>query len=390
MLHAAIDLGATSGRIIIGGDASPLLELYRFETPVLRLASGIYWDFEKIFSHILTGLRLIDRKKYPVCSVSCDSWAQDFGLVDASGGLTAPPFSYHDKGAAVSSLARLEYIERNFPERLEKAKYLLHIADLVHFRLCGQARGNRTLTGISGLPADHPLLAPAADCEIIGRIGCPELPNLAGLPVISGAGHDTAAAYAGSGVREGEILFSLGTWLMAAEPWPEERESSVDFRRLPLVRGAFARTAGSMGLWPFQECVKIWKKRGCFPGYAALDDAAEKSGVTDAVDPAAPELFSPENMENAIFAMTGSTWSPAGITALLLRGVARRIRRTAEVFGHDFSRAVLVGGGAKSAFLCRLIAEELACPLAVGEAEAAAAGNIEIQHQVLKEMPCGQ
>lgn len=357
---------------------------------MLRLKTGVFWDFSALMNSIVEGLSRLSAEDGPFISLSCDSWAQDFGLVDASGGLTAPPFSYHDKGAAVSSLARLEYIERNFPERLEKAKYLLHIADLVHFRLCGQARGNRTLTGISGLPADHPLLAPAADCEIIGRIGCPELPNLAGLPVISGAGHDTAAAYAGSGVREGEILFSLGTWLMAAEPWPEERESSVDFRRLPLVRGAFARTAGSMGLWPFQECVKIWKKRGCFPGYAALDDAAEKSGVTDAVDPAAPELFSPENMENAIFAMTGSTWSPAGITALLLRGVARRIRRTAEVFGHDFSRAVLVGGGAKSAFLCRLIAEELACPLAVGEAEAAAAGNIEIQHQVLKEMPCGQ
>ncbi|MBR7104400.1 MAG: hypothetical protein IKC65_05610 [Lentisphaeria bacterium] len=379
----AIDLGATSGRIMLGGKDLPLTELYRFETPVRHLPEGIHWDFEGIFAHILDGLKAIDTQKYPVCSISCDSWAQDFGLLDSRGVLTAPPFSYRDKGAAVSSRARLEYIEQKFPERLEKAFCLLHIADLVHFRLCGQMRSNYTLAAISGLAEDHPLLAAPADCEIIGRVDHPALGNLAGVPVISGAGHDTAAAYAGSGVQEGELLLSLGTWLMAAEPWQKEKELSENFRMLPLVRKGSARRCGGMGLWPFQECVKLWKKRGEFPGYAVLDAEAEKCGIKEWNDPGAPELFSPDDMEQAIFALAGRKCSPAEITALLLHGVAHRVRQTAAEFGHDFTRAVLVGGGSQCDYLCRLIARHLPCPLVTGPGEASAAGNIRIQQEVM-------
>ena len=382
-IHIAVDLGATSGRIMLGGKNFPLVEVYRFETPMLHLPSGIHWDFESIFSHILTGLKQIDTKKYTVVSLSCDSWAQDFGLLDSAGNLTAPPFSYRDKGAAVSSIARLKYIEDKFPERLEKAETLLHIADLVHYRLCGSRRSNHTLKAISGLPEDHPLPAPEADCEIIGRIHHPALPNLSGLPVISGAGHDTAAAYAGSGIKDGEILLSLGTWLMAAEPWDNAGELPENFKRLPLIRKKFARTSGGMGLWPFQECVKLWKQRGCFPGYAILDQEAENSGITDWIDPDTPELFAPENMEEAIFSLAGRKCSPPETTALLLRGTAWRIRQTVAGFGHDFSRAVLVGGGSKCAYLCRLISERLNCPLSVGAGEASAAGNIQVQQEVM-------
>lgn len=383
-IHAAIDLGATSGRIMLGSDNFPLTEIYRFKTPVLHLEAGIHWDFEQIFNHVLTGLRKIDTRKTPIVSVSCDSWAQDFGLVDKSGKLTAPPFSYRDKGAAVSTSARLAYIEQKFPERLKNVRCLLHIADLVHYYLCGEMRSNHTLTAISGLPENHPLPAPEADCEIIGSINHPELPSLAGVPVVSGAGHDTAAAYAGSGVQEGEILFSLGTWLMAAEPWSPEKEIPENFRKLPLIRKGVARSCGGMGLWPFQECVKLWEKRGCFPGFAALDSGAEKSGITRWLDPDTPELFSPDNMEEAVFSLLGKRYDPFELTAILLQGTAYRVQQTLLKFGNNFKRAVLVGGGNKSAYLCRLIADKLPCPLATGAGEASAAGNIEIQKQVLQ------
>ena len=383
-VNIAIDLGATSGRIMLGGNDFPLTEIYRFKTPSLHLPEGIHWDFEGIFKHIITGLRLIDTRRTAVESISCDSWAQDFGLINKSGKLIAPPFSYRDKGAAVYSSARLAYIEQKFPERLKDVRCLLHIADLVHYHLCGEMRSNHTLTAISGLPENHPLPAPAADCEIIGKINHPELPALAGVPVISGAGHDTAAAYAGSGVKEGEILFSLGTWLMAAEPWRQGKPLPENFNKLPLIRKGIARSRGGMGLWPFQECVKLWEKRGCFPGYAELDERAEKSGVTDWIDPDTPELFSPENMEEAIFSLLGRRCDPFELTAILLQGTAHRVQQTLLKFGTNFKRAVLVGGGSRSSYLVRLIADKLPCPLETGAGEASAAGNIEVQKQVMQ------
>ena len=302
-LYAAIDLGATSGRIILGNRETAPFEVCRFTTPMLKTSEGIYWDFPLLFENIVKGLQKLG--DYEIISVGCDSWAQDFGLLTEAGALIANPFSYRDKGSAIDSASRLEYIRQKFPDRLEKAETLLHIADLVNFFLCGARRSNYTLAAMSHLELDHPLLAPLADGEIIGYIDHPELKNLQGVPVVSGASHDTASAYAGGNVKENEILLSLGTWLMAAEPWPEDTLPPEGFRILPLLGRKAARYRGGMGLWPFQECVKLWQARGEFPGYARLDADAEKCVLEGAIDPDTPELFSPENMEEAVFCAGG-------------------------------------------------------------------------------------
>lgn len=376
---AAIDLGATSGRIMLDDGSGTLREIHRFPTPLLRRKEAIYWDFGKLFSGVLTGLG-----KLPVrpAAVSCDSWAQDFGMLDERGGSIADPISYRDKGSAIYTGDRLRYIEEKFPERFARARRILHIADLVHFRLCGAARSSYPLAAFGRMPLDHPLLSPLADGEVIGSVDHPALPGLSGVPVISGAGHDTAAAVVGSGIRRGEVLISLGTWLMAAEMIEEGAVVPEKFSLLPLPGRRAARTRGGMGLWPFQQCVKIWKERGDFPGYAALDAAAEAVGGDDLIDPDAPELFSPENMEEAVCALAGKPLTPPEITARLIRGAARRTAETVGAFGTDFRRAVLVGGAAGSGFIRRLVASALPCPMSVGSTEAAAAGNIAVQRAV--------
>jgi rhamnulokinase len=381
-IHIAIDLGATSGRIMIGGGTG-ITEIYRFQTPVLRSGNEIYWDFELLFSHLITGLQQLPAPGMKILSLSCDSWAQDFGLLDKEGKLIAPPFSYRDKNSGINSTLRLEYIREKHPERYAAAETLLHIADLVHYRLCGAKRCNYSIAAISG-PMGHPLLASLADCEIIGEINHPDLPGLAGIPVISGASHDTAAAFFGSGVQDGELLISLGTWLMTAEKVADGQEIPEGFKILPLVKRGVARWAGGMGLWPFQECVKLWQARGEFPGYKELDAAAESCGVPEfAIDPDSPELFSPADMEEAIFSLVGKKLSPPEITAALMYGLAEKIRLTVEKFQTDFRRAVIVGGGSRIGFLRRLLEEKLACPLMAGDSEAAAAGNIAVQREVI-------
>ena len=89
-------------------------------------------------------------------------------------------------------------------------------------------------------------------------------------------------------------------------------------------------------------------------------------------------------MEEAVFSLLGRRYNPFELTAILLQGTAYRVQQTLLKFGNNFKRAVLVGGGSKSAYLCRLIADKLPCPLETGAGEASAAGNIEIQKQVLQ------
>ena len=386
LCFAAIDLGATSGRVMLDKGNGEISEIYRFPTPMIKKDGGIFWDFEELFSGIVTGLQLLSESgNYRIASVSCDSWAQDFGMLDEHGKLVCTPFSYRDGKCKISSLARLEYITENFPEYLKRTVNILHIADLVHFYLCGNARSNYSLAAISGLAIDHKLFAPIADCEIIGEINHPALKNLHGVPVISGAGHDTAAAFVSGNPGDNEVVTSVGTWQMTAEKWDEEKTVPENFRTLPLPRRNLARTRGGMGLWPFQQCVKLWKDRGDFPGYAILDEAAENCRITGSIDPDTPELFSPENMEEAIYSLLGKKVSPPEITALLLRGTARKIASTVKSFEKDFSGCTAVGGGIAGAFFCRLLAKELDCPLKVGNSEASAAGNILIQKQVMEK-----
>lgn len=380
---AAIDLGATSGRIMLDKGDGVLQEIHRFPTPMIRNEQGIFWGFEELFSGITAGLKKLVPVAARIASLSCDSWAQDVGLLDENGKLLCHPFSYRDGKCKVSTCARMEYVEEFFPELFKRTCTILHIADLVHYMLCGAARSNYTMAAISGLPLDYKLFAPAADCEIIGTVNHPDLPELHGIPVISGAGHDTAAAFVCGNPQPGEIMSSIGTWQMTAEIIDEQSGIPDDFRKLPLPHRACARTKGGMGLWPFQQCVKLWQERGDFPGYAVLDDAAQKSGMTDALDPDTPELFSPENMEEAIFSVVGKRLTPPEITALLLRGTARRIADTVKAFDKEFSKLIAVGGGVNGSYFCSLLAAELPCPLVVGNTEASAAGNTAIQKQVI-------
>jgi rhamnulokinase len=166
----AIDLGASSGRVVLGTVAGGRLSMevvHRFEHAARPVEGHLRWDWPGIIEDVWRGLAAAARQcgQEHIASVSCSSWAQDFGLLDESGQLMWPPVSYRDGRTAgmpeefaqiiapddlirrvgcgrftVTTLCQCRAMSRQEPDVIARARTLLFIADLVHWALCGGAR----------------------------------------------------------------------------------------------------------------------------------------------------------------------------------------------------------------------------------------------------------
>ncbi|MCE5328194.1 MAG: hypothetical protein LLG01_17445, partial [Planctomycetaceae bacterium] len=176
---AAIDLGASSGRVIVGqlaGGRLDLTEVHRFGHEPQQVGSTLRWDWATLLAGVHAGLREATERFGPPAAVSCDSWAVDFGLLDAAGKLLEPPACYRDQrtngmpqsfsdiippddlvarvGAMalpIITLCQLRYMAQYELDTLTQARSLLHISDLIHQDLTGVAATDRTMATASGL-----------------------------------------------------------------------------------------------------------------------------------------------------------------------------------------------------------------------------------------------
>jgi sugar (pentulose or hexulose) kinase len=302
--HIAVDLGAGSGRVIIGrfhNGALETREARRFEHGLIERGGLKRWDWDLIKKEVFAGLARAAALAGAggVASVSCDRWAQDFGLL-RGGELIYPPVSYRDSrtegipqkiyesippeifrrraGSALSpvtTLCQLKAMSLAEPETLARADTLLYIADLAHFELCGAAVSDWTMASASqmwniknnrwdtalletlGIPSRF-LPSVIKEPQVIGVIssGKTPHPDLAGVPVVSGAGHDTAAAAAALlPLDAGTLFLSLGTWGMLGCPAgskfnPEKYPDCGDAAFLGLPYGKWGVFIGGAGLWP--------------------------------------------------------------------------------------------------------------------------------------------
>jgi rhamnulokinase len=415
---AAVDLGASSGRVMVGRVDRSALELtavHRFANEPVRAGGTLHWDILALYRELLAGLG----KAGPVDSVGIDSWAVDYGLLDASGALLGNPVHYRDRRTEgvpervaarigddrlyeITGLQKLPFntayqlVAAMTTPQYAAARRMLLIPDLLAYWLTGEIGAEytnasttelvdvRTRNWSSPLLAElgiRPSLLPAIR-QPGSLIGTHE-----GTPVVAVASHDTASAVVGVPASADRFAYiSCGTWslvgleLTAPVLTPASREAN--FTNEGGVDGTIRFLRNVMGLWPLQEAMREW---GSPPIGDLLRDAAREPALAHVVDLDDPAFLPPGDMTGRLLSALGrpGELSPAVLTRCILDSLAlahrRAVRQARELAGRDVDAIHVVGGGARNELLCRLTADACGLPVLAGPVEATALGNVLVQ-----------
>lgn len=430
--YAAVDLGASSGRVMVGrvGPGSlELTEAHRFPNRPVRMPEGLRWDVLGLYAGVLDGLRAAGA----VDSVGVDSWAVDYGLLDADGALLGNPVHYRDSrtdGVAEKVWAAvppeelyaatgLQYAPFNTlyqltaargSAQLAHAEGLLLIPDLLAYWLTGErgteltnasttqlidprtrdwAHGVAERLGID-LGMFAPLRRPGDPAGVL-RPEVLEETGLAGpVPVTAVCSHDTASAVAAV-PADGErfAYICTGTWSLAGleldGPVLTEESRAANFTNELGLDGTVRYLRNIMGLWLLQECLRAWGE----PDLGALLlDAAEVPALRSVVDAGDAAFLAPGRMPERIAGACRDSGQPvpatrAEVTRCILDSLALAHRRAVEdaqrLAGRSADVVHIVGGGTRNALLCQLTADACGLPVVSGPTEAAALGNVLVQ-----------
>jgi rhamnulokinase len=422
---AAVDLGASSGRVMLAdlSDGLELTQARRFPNGPVRLAGRLHWDILGLYREILAGLR----DAGPVTSIGIDSWAVDYGLLDETGALLGNPVHYRDdrtRGMAgqvadlvgaeslyeVTGLQVLPFntVYQLLADRLDDAATMLMIPDLIGYWLTGEIGAEVTNASTTGL-LDVNTRSWAV--PLIDRLGLPEglFPRLrqpgealGGLrrdvaaeigfsaPVRAVASHDTASAVvAVPASGSGFAYISCGTWSLAGVELPgpvlTPESRAANFTNEAGIDGTVRYLRNVMGLWLLQECQRAW------PGSdlgELLKAAAGEPAFAAVVNPDEPAFLPPGDMPARIAAECRRTGqrppvSPAAFVRCVLESLALghrlAVRQAMELSGREVSVVHLVGGGSRNELLCRFTADACGLPVVAGPGEATAIGNVLVQ-----------
>ncbi|MGR3868022.1 rhamnulokinase [Streptomyces graminifolii] len=432
-VYAAVDLGASSGRVMVGRvgpDALELTEAHRFPNRPVRTPEGLRWDILALYAGVLDGLRAAGPA---LDSVGIDSWAVDYGLLDADGALLGNPVHYRDartEGVAEKVWATvptgelyastgLQYAPFNTlyqltaardSAQLTSAERLLLIPDLLSYWLTGEQGTeltNASTTQLvdprtrewsydiaSRLGIDLGLFAPLrqpGDAAGVLRAEVLEETGLRGpVPVTVVGSHDTASAVAAvPAVEERFAYICTGTWSLVGleldAPVLTEASRAANFTNELGLDGTVRYLRNIMGLWLLQECVRAW---GDPELGDLLREAARVPALRSVVDAGDAGFLAPGRMPERIADACRASGQPVPasrgeITRCILDSLALAHRRAVgeaqELAGHPVDVVHIVGGGTRNALLCQLTADACGLPVVAGPTEAAALGNVLVQ-----------
>ena len=426
---AAVDLGATSGRVMlgyVGHNELSLRPVARFPNGPVATAAGLRWNLTGLYRHVLSGLEAAIREETDVQSIGVDSWAVDYALLSGDR-MLAEPFHYRDE-RTVPAVARvhelvapadlyrangLQHLPFNtlfqltadrLAGTLDEADGILLIPDLLGFWLTGVKGAELTNASTTGLLS---VTTRTWDDALIQRLCLPRsiLPDLiepgtllgsaarfGGVQVTTVGSHDTASAVvAVPSTRDDFAYISCGTWgLVGVElesPVLTDASRLANFTNEGGVDGRVRFLHNVMGLWLLSESVRTWEDNGQAIDLPALIAAASvvSAGPFDAED---PRFLAPGDMPGRIAGWYSERGLPAPHTpAQFVRAIieslavafTEAVATASALSGKPVSVIHIVGGGCQNELLCQLTADRSGLPVLAGPVEATAIGNVLVQ-----------
>lgn len=439
---AAIDLGAESGRVMLGhfdGERVGLSEIHRFASAPAHLPDGLHTDVLHIWTEVKKGLEVaVNKCKGELTAIGVDTWGVDFALLDGRGALLANPYHYRNgPGPAIFDeafqiVSRMEIFEQTgiqfmpinslfqlFSLKVQEspllgmAKTFLMMPDLFNYWLSGQkfsefsiattsqcydpGRGDwaKTLLQKFGLPTYifPRIISPGT---VLGNL-LPQVAEEIGQKdtlVVAPGCHDTALAVAAVPATQDDFVYiSSGTWsLLGAElrePCINERSLNANFTNEGGVKNTFRFLKNITGLWLVQECRREWAHEGEDLSYSALIQKAEEAKALQAfVDVDDPSFAPIGDMPGRICRFCKETGQPVpdskgAIIRCVLESLAFKYRQILEqlelILDHKFECLHIIGGGSQNKLLCQFAADATGKTVITGPVEATAIGNVLMQ-----------
>ena len=435
--YVAIDLGASSGRVMAGrfdGERIELEELHRFPNPGVRVLDGLHWDVLRLWEEIQTGLRKAAPEK-PV-SAGVDTWGVDFALIDRSGALVSNPYHYRDgrtngllpkvldivSREEIFSHTGLQFMEINTlfqlysmknSAALDASDALLMMPDLFHYWMTGikvceftdstttqfydprKKAWAKPLLEKLGLPTHilREIVQPGTKLgPLTGSVA--EACGLEKLAVVAPASHDTGSAVAAVPAKGRNWAFlSSGTWSLLGAEIQEPRVTAKALEKnFTNEGGAWGTTRllrNICGLWLIEECRRDWALSGQETSYGELIAAAEQAPAFRSIlDVDAPELVAPDGMPERIrnWCLDRGQDPPrtqGEMARAIFESLALKYRLTlddlAEIGGERAQTLHIVGGGSRNELLSQYAADACGVEVVAGPVEATALGNVLMQ-----------
>lgn len=439
--YLAFDLGASSGRAIIGTVESgklSLQEVHRFKNGPVEKDGSLYWDYDALCNELVTGLGKALEAAGDLDGIAIDTWGVDYVLFDRDRRIVRQPYNYRDErtkkaeqavrsimsDSEIYALTGIQKMELNtiyqlyahkmeHPEELENSVFL-NIPDALAFHLGGDFTTEYTSASTTGLldPVKRQWCWELIDRLELPRPIFPEIVNpctcggavsvelqkkfnCRAIPIYKVGSHDTASAVAAVPAPESGnwAYLSAGTWaLLGAEisaPYITDAGEDAHFTNEGGLEGNIRFLTNIMGSWLFQETRRIWNESGRELSFEDICQMAKSSEQCKyLIDPNCSNFVTPGDMPQRIRDFCKATAQADDITdAEVARAIydslalyfRKKLAFLEELLNVKYTAFNIVGGGTKDRLLMQLTADALGIPVISGPVEATSTGNIIAQ-----------
>ncbi len=434
----AVDLGATSGRTILGTLSESGLdqrELTRFPNHIIETNGHFYWDIYALYNEIIGGLKVVAREGIEIASVGIDTWGVDFAFIGKDGGLLRNPYCYRDPHTVgmmeeyfkkipkervydltgiqfmnFNSLFQLYTLHRVGDSALEAADKILFVPDALSYMLTDEKVTEYTIASTSQIlnPRTKQMEQELLDvCDVraeqFGRFVFPgeqigvlneevqRQTGLGAIPVIAVAGHDTASAVAAvPAMNERFAYLSSGTWSLMGIEVKDAIINAESFEKNFTNEGGVEGTTRFLknicGMWLLERCRKEWTEDYSYN--ALIEAALAAPAFRSIINPDAPCFANPTSMTEAIKQYCRETSQPVPntygeFTRCIFDSLALRYR---QIFGYlqqmspfPIEALHVIGGGSRNNLLNQFTCNAVGVPVVAGPSECTAIGNIMLQ-----------